>query len=818
MKKAAMALVAVALLAGAGAVTLRRVLAQAPAKPLRASEVLALVAGDAMPENVAHHLEVSGVAFRPNDAYRDLLKRAGADATVMSALGSAKIAAEEAPEAESGNELMEHLATAGALIHGKRYEDAARELTEAVTASFKSADCGFVMGEALRQEEDWERAEAVYEELLRLEPNFPEARNKLSFVLYRMKNAEGAAREAQAELRIWKGNAEAHKNAGLALYEARKYRAAVAEYDEALRLHPAYGPALIDRALAYDGLKDLPEAIAAYQKAEKVLPDDAVLHYNLANDLDAAGQKDEAIREYREAKRSDPARFDARQNLGNALMMSGKYQDAVAEFRDLVRMYPDAEMSRVGLAMALFRIWDFAGAEAEDQQAIEMDPTDAFPHINLGDIREEQRKYDEAVAEFLTAERLDSGNIDAYRGAIRVLTKKGDFAAAVEQSDMAERVSPSDANIHSLRAKSLAGAGRADEAIAEYWQAIALDGSQVQTIIELGDVFEKKGDWAAAIAAYKKASLADVSTDFRGKMMRVTDRNPQKEYGAAQERLKQHLAALRSAGKNAEATQIETAIRTAESSAGISEQLDVAMKAGFDADQRHEWDEARRQYRRAVELAEKLQPQDVRVVTALDDLGNQYLGSDAAEAQKNYEQELKVAVQLFGPQSGNLVGPLTSLGRNAIFQKDYPTAEQFFSQALDISEKAFGDGSDKVAHVVVDAASMYFAQKDYAKSEAYLLRALHIEETLYGTDGVDTLTPRWALCTLYDRSGQTDKLATCDQRLATAVEKQYGANSPMLVQILVSESKALRATGKASEADLVDNRVAQIRAAATKAD
>ena len=38
--------------------------------PLRASELLGLVAGNALPENVAREIATDGLAFRPDDHYR----------------------------------------------------------------------------------------------------------------------------------------------------------------------------------------------------------------------------------------------------------------------------------------------------------------------------------------------------------------------------------------------------------------------------------------------------------------------------------------------------------------------------------------------------------------------------------------------------------------------------------------------------------------------------------------------------------------------------------------------------------------------------
>src|SRR5580700_8515740 len=54
-------------------------------------ELVALVAGNALSNDVAHEIESRGLAFRPTEQYRSLLTDAGGDARILKALGNAKI-------------------------------------------------------------------------------------------------------------------------------------------------------------------------------------------------------------------------------------------------------------------------------------------------------------------------------------------------------------------------------------------------------------------------------------------------------------------------------------------------------------------------------------------------------------------------------------------------------------------------------------------------------------------------------------------------------------------------------------------------------
>jgi hypothetical protein len=107
-------------------------------------------------------------------------------------------------------------------------------------------------------------------------------------------------------------------------------------------------------------------------------------------------------------------------------------------------------------------------------------------------------------------------------------------------------------------------------------------------------------------------------------------------------------------------------------------------------------------------------------------------------------------------------------------------------------------------------------QKAYDKAEPYLLRAVKIDESLFGRDAVDLLLPLSTLCGLYDGWGKPDKSEPCHRQTLAILEKQYGANSPVLVSTLTSEAKALQSLGRAEQAAEVEKRLDSIRASMTK--
>ena len=222
------------------------------------------------------------------------------------------------------------------------------------------------------------------------------------------------------------------------------------------------------------------------------------------------------------------------------------------------------------------------GAEAEYTLAAQLDPSDAAPHVGLGEVLSTEKKYDEALVEFRRAEGLDNNSYSAHYGAGRVLLlEKKDYPSALSELQQSEELAPSDPMVVDLYAQALEASGNIDGAISEFKQAVALEPSDPQVELKLAGALEKKGDWPAAIDQYHKAALLDASIDLRTKVIRTDDPVPETEYEKAQARLKEHIAALKAAGKASEAAELEGRVRAAEAAPSLSEQLDAAMQAGM---------------------------------------------------------------------------------------------------------------------------------------------------------------------------------------------------------------------------------------------
>ena len=85
-------------------------------RPLGQTELVALVAGDTLPENVARQIAANGLAFHPDEAYRSFLRNAGADARILKALDVARVTVTQGTQDRANLEVLQHISEAARLM------------------------------------------------------------------------------------------------------------------------------------------------------------------------------------------------------------------------------------------------------------------------------------------------------------------------------------------------------------------------------------------------------------------------------------------------------------------------------------------------------------------------------------------------------------------------------------------------------------------------------------------------------------------------------------------------------------------------------
>jgi tetratricopeptide (TPR) repeat protein len=277
-------------------------------------------------------------------------------------------------------------------------------------------------------------AEAIahLERALQLRPHYVEAHNNLGVELAKLPGRlPEAIAHYEAALSLKPGFAEAHTNLADALVQLPGRRPeAMAHYQEALRLKPDYAKAHHDFALALAELPGrLPDAVAHYQEALRLNPDYAEAHYNLANALARSpGRIPDAIGHYEQALRLNPNSAEAHYNLANILaFLPGRRSEALPHYEEALRIKPDFAEAHANLANVLAQLpGRLPEALAHYEAALQINPNLAWVHFNLAlHLSQISGREAEAIAHGEEALRIKPDYLEALNCLAIIYARQG---------------------------------------------------------------------------------------------------------------------------------------------------------------------------------------------------------------------------------------------------------------------------------------------------------------------------------------------------------------------------------------------------------
>lgn len=222
------------------------------------------------------------------------------------------------------------------------------------------------------------QAGAVFQQILQMDPNHPDALHFLGVIAFQGGNKDAAASLIGKAIGI-KPNSLMYYNLGLVFRAQGK----------------------------------LDDAAASYRKATALQPDYADAHFNLGNVLQKLGKLNDAVASYRKVLALKPDWADAHNNLGITLQELGKLDDAIAGYRRAISLRPNFASAHNNLGIALQKQGKPDDAAACYRRAISLKPDYAEAHKNLGSIFQDQGRMDKAMESYREAVRLDPKNESA---------------------------------------------------------------------------------------------------------------------------------------------------------------------------------------------------------------------------------------------------------------------------------------------------------------------------------------------------------------------------------------------------------------------
>jgi tetratricopeptide (TPR) repeat protein len=149
------------------------------------------------------------------------------------------------------------------------------------------------------------------------------------------------------------------------------------------------------------------------------------------------------------------------------------------------------------------RIWKTEFALWND--AVTKSPRKARPYLNRGIVHKERGEYDEAIADFSRALRLNRNYVEAHNNLGVVYVEQGKCEKGIAEFNHALRLDPNCADSYYNRGTAYIDKGEYDKAISDYGHALKLNPKDVQAYYNRGLVYYKKGEYAKALDNIRRA-------------------------------------------------------------------------------------------------------------------------------------------------------------------------------------------------------------------------------------------------------------------------------------------------------------------------
>ena len=290
--------------------------------------------------------------------------------------------------------------------------------------------------------------------------------------------------------------------------QAGIYRDGVAFFSHIIALNPDARHAHLNLVgpLAEAGRHE--EALAAGRTGVQRSPDDADAHSNLGRVLVLLERFDEAETVLRTAVELEARHLNALQNLGESLRKTGRHEEAAEMYRRALDVDSELVPGHAGLGMALFETGRYEEALAALDEALALEPDAPFAaqlSLFAGRAARELGRHGAAGAHLRRAATLDPAAAEPLTELAGVLFAQDRGNEAEELLRRARELRSDDPATAHKAAEALRKAGRYDEAMAAYRDAMRIDPDFAPAHVGMGAALFDRQRHADALESLDRA-------------------------------------------------------------------------------------------------------------------------------------------------------------------------------------------------------------------------------------------------------------------------------------------------------------------------
>ena len=190
---------------------------------------------------------------------------------------------------------------------------------------------------------------------------------------------------------------------------------------------------------------------------------------------------------------------------GELKLRDGDLDGSIADFNRAISLQPRHPAAYAGRAYVLHRKGDPEGAIADFTRAVELDPQLSTAYAARAFVRMSKGDLDRAIEDFTQALALNKEDGMAYHGRGVARSHKGDLPGAVADYTEAIRIDPQALGGVEQSRRHARADRRSRRRHRGLHRGAALDDRDEAAYTNRGATYEKRGDWAQAVADYQTA-------------------------------------------------------------------------------------------------------------------------------------------------------------------------------------------------------------------------------------------------------------------------------------------------------------------------
>ena len=410
------------------------------------------------------------------------------------------------------------------LTFADRAAEAETQFKKAVAVEPQNFEARRAIAEYYVAQKNYEKAEIAYKDLVQIQENSPESRVELANFYTQANRPADAIAIFRQILDESPGYVRARYRLG-EIYLEQKETALVTEQIEALLdINDKDSEALLLRARLGLQNNKAEEAVKDLEEILKKLPSHRSALFSMAEARLALGQTDQARAFIGDLEKYHPNYLKTNLLKIQAAFADGRAENALRLAHDLYEttrgiVTDSTAMKREVLeiriralsarGLANLQLGKIAEAKADLQEVLNNSPKSSGALVNLARVFTAAKNFGEAFRLYENALASDAKNFDALSGAINVLNRQQQFAAAHAKIDefLGKNANRNDvsAALHYLKADTFIAEKNNDAAEGELKKAMDADESYLPAYSAYASLLIAKNQIHAAIEQYQTA-------------------------------------------------------------------------------------------------------------------------------------------------------------------------------------------------------------------------------------------------------------------------------------------------------------------------